>query len=69
MKPLSFTRKAIVSIALLLGIGSLLFGFLADSSMFLQIGKYLLVGFIVLFVLLILPYWRSDPKLGPEITL
>jgi len=45
----------------------LAYGFIAGVDWALRIGKYSLLGFLVLFALLILPYWGSDPKLGPEL--
>jgi hypothetical protein len=67
MKPLSMRRKAVVSIAFFVGVVSLVYGFIGRVDWALRLGKYSLLGFLVLFALLILPYWGSDPKLGSEL--
>jgi len=67
MKPLSTSRKVAVSFAFFVSLVSLVYGFIAGVDWALRIGKYSLLGFLVLFALLILPYWGNDPKLGPEL--
>ena len=69
MKPLSTRRKTVVSIAFLFGLVSLAYGFMTGVDWAVSLGKYSLLGFLVLFALLILPYWGSDPKLGPELVM
>ena len=67
MKPLSISRKVAVSFAFFVSLVSLAYGFMSEVDWALRVGKYSLLGFLVLFALLILPYWGSDPKLGPEL--
>lgn len=67
MKPLSTTRKVIVTFTFFVSLVSWVYGFMAGIDWALRLGKYALLGFLVLFALLILPYWGSDPKLGPEL--
>ena len=67
MKPLSTIRKAAVSATFLIGLISLAYGLVAGNDLALRLGEYSLIGFVILFALLILPYWGSDPKLGPEL--
>ena len=67
MKQLSKTRKAIVSIAFVVGVSSLGYGIFFGVDWAVRAGKYSLFGFIVLFALLILPYWKSTPEMGQEL--
>ena len=67
MKPLSTTHKAIVSITFSVGVVSLAYDFVIGVDWAMKLCKYSLLGFLVLFALLILPYWGSDPKMGPEL--
>lgn len=67
MKPLSTTRKATVSGAFVIGVVSFAHGFNKGIDLALRQGKYPLLGFLVLFTLLILPYWGNDLMMGSEV--
>ncbi len=68
MKPLSLLRKALVFGSFTLGIISTLYGFLFNHQMAMALGQVALLAFLILFVLLILPYWKSEPGVNPEMS-
>ena len=68
MKPLTGLRKALVVGPLLLGLLSLVYGYFIGDGFILRVGGGFIVLFIVLFALLIPPYWKSEPRVDPEMS-
>ncbi len=66
MKPLSGLRKALVSGSFLVGLAALAYGYILGNDLAWRIGGFSLVAFLILFALLILPYWNSGPGVNPE---
>ena len=68
MKPLTVLRKSLVLGPLILGLLSLVYGYFIGDGFVLRVGGAFIVVFIVLFALLIPPYWKSEPGVNPEMS-
>ena len=69
MKPLSALRKAFVIVPFVVGVVSLLYGYIFGEQLAWNLGLSALLACLVLFGLLILPYWKSEPGIDPEMSL
>ena len=65
MKPLSNLRKALVMTPFLIGVVSLLYGYIFGQQLAKTLGLAAFLACLVLFGLLIVPYRRSEPGIDP----
>jgi hypothetical protein len=69
MKPLSDLRKALVIVPFVVGAVWLLYGSILGEKLAWDPGLSALLACLVLFGLLVLPYWKSEPGVDPEMSL
>jgi len=69
MKPLSGLTKALVTGPFVVGLVSLIYGYFYGVQLARTAGLVSLLVCLVLFGLLIVPYWRSEPGVDLEMSL